>query len=92
MVVGLIQPDRGKVYLGDDDVTSVPMYRRARRGIGYLAQEPSIFRKLTVEENVLAVLQMLGLSRASSGETGDPAGRARDQASPGHQGVRPFRR
>jgi lipopolysaccharide export system ATP-binding protein len=63
MVVGLIKPDRGKVYLGDDEVTSVPMYRRARRGIGYLAQEPSVFRKLTVEENVLAVLQMMGLSR-----------------------------
>jgi len=63
MVVGLIRPDRGKVYLGDDDVTGVPMYRRARRGIGYLAQEPSVFRKLTVEENVLAVLQMMGLSR-----------------------------
>jgi len=68
MVVGLIQPDRGKVYLGDDDVTSVPMYRRARRGIGYLAQEPSVFRKLTVEENVLAVLQMLGLSRRKQRE------------------------
>jgi lipopolysaccharide export system ATP-binding protein len=63
MVVGLIKPDRGRVFLGEEDVTSVPMYRRARRGIGYLAQEPSIFRKLTVEENVLAVLQMLGLAR-----------------------------
>lgn len=64
MMVGLIAPDRGRVRLGAEDVTSVPMYRRARRGIGYLAQEPSIFRKLTVEENVLAILQMLRLGRA----------------------------
>jgi LPS export ABC transporter ATP-binding protein len=68
MVVGLIKPDRGKVFLGSEDVTDVPMYRRARRGIGYLAQEPSIFRKLSVEENVLAVLQMLGLSRREQRE------------------------
>jgi LPS export ABC transporter ATP-binding protein len=68
MVVGLIKPDRGKVYLADEDVTDVPMYRRARRGVGYLAQEPSIFRKLSVEENVLAVLQMLGLSRREQRE------------------------
>ncbi len=63
MVVGLIKPDAGKVYLGGEDLTGVPMYRRARRGIGYLAQEPSIFRKLTVEENVLAILQMMNLPR-----------------------------
>lgn len=59
MMVGLIAPDRGRVLLDTDDVTKVPMYRRARRGIGYLAQEPSVFRRLTVEENVLAILQML---------------------------------
>jgi lipopolysaccharide export system ATP-binding protein len=64
MMVGLIAPDRGKVSLGERDLTGVPMYRRARAGIGYLSQEPSIFRKLTVEENVLAVLQMLSLSKA----------------------------
>jgi lipopolysaccharide export system ATP-binding protein len=63
MVVGLIKPDAGRVFLGGEDVTAVPMYRRARRGVGYLAQEPSIFRKLTVEENLKAVLQMLGLPR-----------------------------
>jgi lipopolysaccharide export system ATP-binding protein len=63
MIVGLIAPDAGKVYLGNDDLTSVPMYKRARRGIGYLAQEPSIFRKLTVEENVLAILQMRGIPK-----------------------------
>lgn len=57
MMVGLISPDTGRVYLDDDDVTRVPMYKRARRGVGYLAQEPSIFRKLTVEDNVLAILE-----------------------------------
>jgi lipopolysaccharide export system ATP-binding protein len=64
MMVGLIPPDAGTVALDGDDLTRVPMYRRARKGIGYLAQEPSIFRKLTVEENVLAILQTLGLSRS----------------------------
>ena len=64
MMVGLIAPDAGRVLIGDEDVSDVPMYQRARRGIGYLAQEPSIFRKLTVEENVLAVLQMLHIPKA----------------------------
>ncbi len=64
MMVGLISPDAGRVYLGRDDLTRTPMYRRARRGIGYLAQEPSIFRRLSVEENLLAVLQMMDLPRA----------------------------
>jgi len=64
MMVGLIAPDAGRVSLGRDDVTGVPMYKRARRGIGYLAQEPSIFRQLTVEENILAVLQMMSIPRA----------------------------
>ena len=64
MMVGLISPDAGKVYLDGDDVTRVPMYKRARRGVGYLAQEPSIFRKLTVEENVLAILETQKLPRA----------------------------
>src|ERR1700752_5285514 len=63
-IVGLIRPDRGKVFIGPRDVTSVPMYKRARAGIGYLAQEPSVFRRLTVEENVMAILQMMNLSRA----------------------------
>jgi lipopolysaccharide export system ATP-binding protein len=64
MIVGLIPPDSGRVLLEGEDVTKVPMYRRARKGIGYLAQEPSIFRKLTVEQNIQAVLQMIGISRA----------------------------
>lgn len=63
MMVGLIPPDEGVVSLDGENLTRVPMYQRARKGIGYLAQEPSIFRKLTVEENVLAILQTLGLSR-----------------------------
>jgi lipopolysaccharide export system ATP-binding protein len=64
MMVGLISPDKGEVYIGDQRLTGVPMYKRARAGIGYLAQEPSIFRKLTVEQNVLAILQTLGIPRA----------------------------
>jgi lipopolysaccharide export system ATP-binding protein len=64
MIVGLISPDVGRVFLDGDDLTGVPMYRRARRGIGYLAQEPSVFRKLTVEENIMAILETLGLSRS----------------------------
>ena len=62
MMVGLARPDSGAVYLNGDDVTRLPMYERARRGIGYLPQEPSVFRKLTVEENLLAILETLGLT------------------------------
>jgi LPS export ABC transporter ATP-binding protein len=63
MMTGLIRPDKGKVFIGTRDLTGVPMYKRARAGIGYLAQEPSIFRKLTVEENVMAILQMMKIKR-----------------------------
>jgi lipopolysaccharide export system ATP-binding protein len=59
IVVGLISPDSGHVLLDGEDVTELPMYRRARRGISYLPQEPSVFRKLTVEENLLAILETL---------------------------------
>jgi lipopolysaccharide export system ATP-binding protein len=62
MIVGLVNPTEGHVYMGDEDVTHMPMYRRARRGIGYLPQEESIFRKLTVEENLLAILETLPMS------------------------------
>ncbi|HWR51639.1 MAG TPA: LPS export ABC transporter ATP-binding protein [Bryobacteraceae bacterium] len=62
MVVGLISPDSGRVVLDTDDITDLPMYQRARRGISYLPQEPSVFRKLTVEENLLAILEMLPIS------------------------------
>jgi lipopolysaccharide export system ATP-binding protein len=62
MVVGLARPDSGKVFLGDEDITHLPMYRRARKGIGYLPQEASVFRRLTAQENVLAILETLGLT------------------------------
>jgi len=61
MIVGLQQPDDGVVYLNGEDITQLPMYERARRGIGYLPQEPSIFRKLTVQQNILAILETLPL-------------------------------
>ncbi len=64
MVVGLARPDSGQVFLGEDDITALPMYQRARAGIGYLPQEASVFRKLTTEQNVLAILETLGLDAA----------------------------
>jgi lipopolysaccharide export system ATP-binding protein len=64
MMVGYVRPDGGRIMLDGRDITEVPMYRRARAGIGYLAQEPSIFRKLTVEQNILAILETLDLPRA----------------------------
>ena len=63
MMVGLIPPDRGRVFLDEEPLTDVPMYRRARMGVGYLAQEPSVFRKLTVEQNVKAILETLNLPK-----------------------------
>jgi len=65
LVVGLTAPDQGRVTLNGEDVTDDPMYLRARKGIGYLPQEPSIFRGLTVEQNILAILETLDLSRAA---------------------------
>src|SRR6185436_5425334 len=62
-VVGLIKPDEGEVFLGDDNITNVPMYKRAQMGIGYLPQEASVFRKLSVEDNILAILEMTPLSK-----------------------------
>jgi len=64
LITGLIKPDSGRIHLDDEDITGQPMYRRARNGIGYLAQEPSVFRRMTVEENVLAILETLRLPRA----------------------------
>ena len=64
MIVGLIKPNAGKIYLQDEDITQEPMYKRAQKGIGYLAQEASVFRKLTVEENILAILEMTKLSKS----------------------------
>ena len=62
MIVGLIKPDEGFIALGDRKLTNVPMYQRARQGISYLPQEPSIFKRMTVEENLLAMLELLDLT------------------------------
>jgi lipopolysaccharide export system ATP-binding protein len=64
MVVGLIKPDEGKVFLNDEDITKLPMYKRAQMGLGYLPQEASVFRKLSVEDNIMSVLEMTKLTKA----------------------------
>lgn len=71
MIVGLIKPNEGQIFLEDEDITGLPMYQRAKRGIGYLAQEASVFRKLTVEENLLAVLEMRDYSKQQRRERTD---------------------
>jgi lipopolysaccharide export system ATP-binding protein len=63
MITGLVRPNRGHVYLGDQEITDLPMYKRAQRGIGYLPQEASVFRKLSVEDNIRAILELTGLSK-----------------------------
>jgi lipopolysaccharide export system ATP-binding protein len=63
MTTGLVLPNGGHIFLGDEEVTDFPVYKRARRGIGYLAQEPSVFRKMSVEDNILSVLEMTGKPR-----------------------------
>jgi lipopolysaccharide export system ATP-binding protein len=63
MMVGLVTPNEGRIFLDDEDITSLPMYKRAQRGIGYLAQEASVFRKLSVEDNIKAILEMTKLSK-----------------------------
>ncbi len=68
MIVGLIQPNEGKIFLENEDITGLPMYKRAKQGIGYLAQEASVFRKLSVEENIMAVLEMTKLPKAQQKE------------------------
>ena len=68
MVVGLIRPDEGNVFLDDVNITRLPMYKRAQMGIGYLPQEASVFRKLSVEDNIKAVLEMTKLSRKDQRE------------------------
>src|SRR5207244_587882 len=64
IIIGIIRPDRGKVLYNDEDLTTLPMHERARKGVTYLPQEPSVFRKLTVEENILAILETLPFSPA----------------------------
>jgi lipopolysaccharide export system ATP-binding protein len=71
MVVGLIRPDQGRVSLDGVDITKMPMYQRAKNGIGYLAQEPSVFRKLTVAQNLMAILETMPLSSAERRERRD---------------------
>lgn len=68
MITGMIQPNAGQIFYDDMAITKVPMYKRARMGIGYLCQEPSVFRKLTVEENIMAILEFLPLSRKERAE------------------------
>jgi lipopolysaccharide export system ATP-binding protein len=63
IITGMIRPSSGRIFLGETDITALPMYQRARLGVGYLSQEPSIFRRLTVEQNILAVLETLPLSQ-----------------------------
>ena len=64
MAIGLVRPDKGKVLLDDEDITDMPMYQRARKGVGYLPQETSIFRKLTVKQNLMAILEILPIGSA----------------------------
>ncbi|MBI4115889.1 MAG: LPS export ABC transporter ATP-binding protein [Candidatus Omnitrophica bacterium] len=68
MTVGVIKPDEGKIFFRGEDITKLPMYQRARLGMGYLSQEPSIFRKLTVEENIMAILETLDISPSERDE------------------------
>ena len=63
MIVGLVKPNDGSIFLDDEEITTYPMYQRAQNGIGYLAQEASVFRKLSVEDNILSVLQLTNLSK-----------------------------
>jgi lipopolysaccharide export system ATP-binding protein len=71
MVMGLVRPDTGSVFLGDKDITQLPMYQRARLGLGYLPQEPSVFQALTVEENLRAIAETLPLPKAQQQERVD---------------------
>src|SRR6476661_816750 len=68
MIVGLIKPNEGTILLEGEDITKDPMYRRAQKGIGYLAQEASVFRKLTVEDNIMAILEMTKLTKEERNE------------------------
>ncbi len=71
MIIGIIKPDKGQVFLDDEDITNYPMYLRARRGVGYLPQETSIFRKLTVKQNIMAILEILPISKSEQKERTD---------------------
>ena len=68
MITGLIKPNGGKIYLDDEDITELPMYKRAQKGLGYLAQEASVFRKLSVEDNIMAVMELSTMTREERNE------------------------
>jgi len=68
MIVGLIRPKEGRIFLDDEEITNLPVYKRARKGLGYLAQEPSVFRNLSVEDNLRAVLELSALSKKEQAE------------------------
>lgn len=68
MTVGIVKPDRGNIFLDDEDITEYPMHLRARKGVGYLPQETSIFRKLTVKQNVMAILEVLSIPKSTRNE------------------------
>ena len=68
MIVGFIKPNAGRVFLGDEDITTFPMFKRAQKGVGYLPQEASVFRKLSVEDNIMAVLEMMDISKSERKE------------------------
>ena len=68
MIVGLIRPKEGKIFLDDEEITNLPVYKRARKGLGYLAQEPSVFRNLSVEDNLRAVLELSSLTKKEQAE------------------------
>ena len=71
MTIGMIKPDKGHVFLDDEDITTYPMYLRARRGVGYLPQETSVFKKLTVQQNIMAILETLSISKLEQKERAD---------------------
>lgn len=71
MIIGMIKPDKGQVFLNDEDITTYPMYLRARRGVGYLPQETSVFKKLTVKQNIMAILETLSISKLEQEERAD---------------------
>lgn len=71
MTIGMIKPDKGHVFLGEEDITTYPMYLRARRGVGYLPQETSVFKKLTVQQNIMAILETLSISKLEQKERAD---------------------
>ncbi len=68
MIVGLVTPNEGKIFLDDEEITNLPMYKRAQKGVGYLAQEASVFRKLSVEDNIMAILEMTTLTKKEQKE------------------------